>query len=237
MSRWASGTKHSQLTMDAFEAWKKEQNAAIARQGANEDEAKEEEHNKFMLRQNLNAYICHMQLDDYTGCLRQYHLLREEDDPQTGNRFEIDTRQKKNERLCRKSHNAYVKCMTSQQNQNAILEDAAEQPHCRDIRGELLACMARNNEVELATHTPMCTTLYRALLRCGLNHQWNRYWRGITKFGDPEEFNLFELSRSDSKRQELMRFTNSSPEDMEEHRQYLESVRQGYFSDTTVAEK
>lgn len=50
---------------------------------------------------------------------------------------------------------------------------------------------------------------YRRLVRCGLNHLWNDYWRSLTNFGESEEFHLFEMSRSHKKKQEYLEFVTS----------------------------
>lgn len=229
-SDWNTPAKHSQVSLDRFEQWKNDQQKSIGERGADSDPAKEEEYNQFMLRQNLNAYVCYNELDEYTTCLKANHLLNYEENEQSGRRVEINVKNKANEKLCRKVHNKYVKCMSSKRNQDAVMQNAVMQPNCTENREALLLCMAKNNEHELRTSEPQCNFLYRALLRCGMNHDWNHYWRSLTKFSDEDEYHLFELSRDENKRQEFMRLATSTPEGEEAYKAYQKNLTKGYFS-------
>lgn len=226
---WNTPLKHSQVSLDGFDKWRKEQQKIIADRGADGDPAKEEEYNQFMLRQNLNAYVCHNELDEYTGCLKANHLLNYEENEQSGSRVEINVKNKANEKLCRKSHTAYVTCMSSKRNQEAVLQNAVAQPNCTEYREEMLRCMAKNSDHEVQTNEPQCLSLYRALLRCGLNHDWNHYWRSITKFGDADEYHLYELSRDEKKKQEFMRLATSTTQGNEEYKMYQKNLKKGYY--------
>lgn len=233
-SAWNTPLKHSQASLDAFERWKREQNTSIAKRGEDaENPAKEEEYNQFMLRQNLNAFICYDQVDQYMTCLKDNHLLRREED---SGHFEINTASKANEKLCRKTHNTYVECMSSKVNQETILLDAVQHPNCTDRKENLMQCMQQHSEVEEATGKPQCEGLYRTLLRCGLNHQWNHYWRSLTKYGDAEEYRLYELSKDDGKKQEYMRLATSTSAEQEAYQRHVEQLKKGYYADPRDAQ-
>lgn len=227
--------KQSQFTLDMFEEWRVKQNEEVANRGADRDPAVEEEHNRYMLRQNLNAYVCFKELDKYTTCLEEKKLIRrsggDDNALSSSAAFEINTQNKVNEKLCRATHNAYVACMSSQTNQETVLQSASLEPHCTEPRERLFACMREQQVTEAQTNTPQCTTAYRALLRCGLNHLWNHYWREITKFSDTDEFHLYELSRDDNKKQEYLRMVTTSAEQQAAHLKEMERARHGYFLD------
>eukprot|EP00796_Vickermania_ingenoplastis_P004816 gene4816-3458_t len=218
----------------AFEQWKAESRARIAERGADKNQETEEAYNRLMLQQNLNAYVCHQELDRYTACLTDKSLLSRVEDPIAGSRVEINTESKANEKMCRKTHNAYTKCLSSRANQETVLQNAVMQPACSKKKEELLRCMSLNNEVEVATNVPQCSALYRSLIRCGLNHQWDHYWRSLTKFGDADEYSLFELSRDDTKKQEYMRLATSTPRDQDAYREYRANLAQGYLANNQV---
>lgn len=231
MSSWNTPAKVSQASIDGFEEWKKEQNLAVSQRGVDADPAKEEEYNQFMLRQNLNAYICSQELDGYTECLQKHHLLRREEDSFSGSRIEVQTARRANEKLCGKTHRAYFKCMESQINQETILQNAAQHVNCIETRKELLQCMRDNSEREMQTREPQCMHLYRSLLRCGMNHLWNHYWKSIANVGEGDEFHLYELSRDDTKKQAFMRLSTFSEKDQEAYLQHRENLNMGYFLD------
>lgn len=228
-SDWNTPLKHSQVSLDGFDQWKKEQQKIVSDRGADANPSKEDEYNQFMLRQNLNAYVCYNELDDYTRCLKANHLLNYEEDEQSGSRVEINVKNKANEKLCRKGHTAYLTCMSSKRNQEAIMQNAVMQPNCTENREELLRCMAEHSEHEVRRNDPQCLPLYRSLLRCGLNHDWNHYWRSITKFGDADEYHLYELSKDDKKKQEFMRLATSTAKGKADYRKYQENLKEGYF--------
>ncbi|CCW63499.1 unnamed protein product [Phytomonas sp. EM1] len=217
--------RESQHSLNLFAEWKKEQDAEIANRGADPDPAVEEEFNQFMLRQNLNSYVCHKELDRYTTCLQEQHLIKRDDG--TGS-IEINTKSKVNERFCRATHNAYVSCLRSRQNQEAILQNALLEPHCVSQRNDMLQCLEESREKEARTQEPQCMAWYRRCLRCGLNHMWNTYWRAITKFGDAEEYQLYELSKDDRKRQEYLNMLTTSLHEQEEMRRERERAFSGY---------
>ncbi|ORC88534.1 uncharacterized protein TM35_000161720 [Trypanosoma theileri] len=216
--------KHSQFSMDLFDKWREEQNAAIADRGSDVDPAVEEEHNAFMLRQNLNAYICHKQLDEYTKCLEKHHLIEHDD-----NRHEINTKNGINEKTCRSTHRAYVTCMSSKENQDALLQNAALHTNCTSYRMDLMNCFDANREEETKTSEPQCVPFYRRLLRCGLNHLWNDYWRALTNFGEAEDYHLYELSRDENKKQEFLRVITTSVEQQKEYLRKKNEEEKGYF--------
>ncbi|CBH17614.1 hypothetical protein, conserved [Trypanosoma brucei gambiense DAL972] len=217
-------SKHSQFSMDLFDQWRAEQREAIADRGSDPDPAVEEAHNNFMLRQNLNAYICYKQLDEYTACLEKHNLIEHGDD-----RREINTRNSINEKKCRATHIAYVGCMGSRLNHETLLQNAALHSSCASHHVSLMECYNTNREVETSTEVPQCVPFYRRLIRCGLNHLWNDYWRALTNFGEAEDYHLYELSRDENKKQEFLRAITSS---VEEQRNYLRTRREqekGYF--------
>ncbi|KPA77025.1 hypothetical protein ABB37_07374 [Leptomonas pyrrhocoris] len=237
--RISTPAKQSQFSLDMFEEWKVRQNEEIANRGADGDAGVEEAHNRHLLRQNLNAYICYKELDQYTTCLEDKKLIRRSDDGDSGAGasssssavFEVNTQNRVNEKLCRSTHNAYVSCMSAQKNQEAVLQSASLEPHCTEQREKLFHCMRTHQQTEAQTNTPQCTTAYRTLLRCGLNHLWNRYWRELTKFSDTDEFHLYELSRDDNKKQEYLRMVTTSEPQQQAHAREREEMRDGYFLD------
>ncbi|AYU76847.1 hypothetical protein conserved [Leishmania donovani] len=245
--RMHTPAKQSQFTLDMFEEWKAKQNEDIAQRGADRDPAVEEEHNRYMLRQNLNAYVCYKELDRYTTCLEDKKLIRRRDDEDgargggTGvsmaSSFEINTRNKVNEKLCRATHNAYVSCMSSQKNQEVVLQSASLEPHCTEGRAKLFHCLRENQVSEAQTNTPQCTDTYRSLLRCGLNHLWNHYWREITKFSDTDEFHLYELSRDDNKKQAYLRALTTSEAQQQSHLREARDIMLGYYLDPKASQK
>lgn len=232
--RMNTPAKQSQFALDRFDEWRVKQDEEIANRGADRDVSVEEEHNRYMLRQNLNAYVCYKELDNYTACLEDKKLIRRsgtEDGLSSSAAFEVNTQNKVNEKLCRATHNAYVTCMSSQTNQETVLQSASLEPHCTDPRARLFTCMREQQVTEAQTNSPQCTTAYRTLLRCGLNHLWNHYWREITKFSDTDEFHLYELSRDDNKKQEYLRMVTTSAEQQQAHLKEMETIRLGYFLD------
>ncbi|EPY43379.1 hypothetical protein AGDE_00542 [Angomonas deanei] len=102
-------TKHSQVSLDMFEQWKREQQEEISNRGADKNRDSEELYNQHMLRQNLNAYICHKELDKYTTCLQEKNLIVVDG----SSNYEINTKNKLNEKLCKSTHFPYVRCMSS----------------------------------------------------------------------------------------------------------------------------
>lgn len=195
----------SQFSKDLFYRWKQQQIEKVAERGANvASPAAEEEYNNTMIRQNLNAYICHKQLDLYAQCLSANGLL-----DTSNEKFEINTKNKMNEVRCRTTHMAYTDCMSSKANQETVLHAASMNPNCAIRRGDLSQCLEERREVETRTNEAQCMEPYRRLVRCGLNHLWNDYWRSLTNFGESEEFHLFEMSRSHKKKQEYLEFVTS----------------------------
>ncbi|EPY25858.1 hypothetical protein AGDE_11662 [Angomonas deanei] len=188
-------TKHSQVSLDMFEQWKREQQEEISNRGADKNRDSEELYNQHMLRQNLNAYICHKELDKYTTCLQEKNLIVVDG----SSNYEINTKNKLNEKLCKSTHFPYVRCMSSKENQELLLQHAALHPLCQTKKLNVLSCMEKNADIETKTNVPQCEESYRSLLRCGLNHLWNEYWRALTKFTDKEDFQLYELSRDENK--------------------------------------
>ncbi|CAJ1014744.1 hypothetical protein, conserved [Leishmania lindenbergi] len=246
--RMHTPAKQSQLTLDMFEEWKAKQNEDISQRGADRDPAVEEEHNRHMLRQNLNAYVCYKELDKYTTCLEDKKLIRRrsgEDNARGGgtgvssiaSSVEINTQNKANEKLCRATHNAYVSCMSSQSNQQLVLESASLEPHCTERRATLFHCLHENQVSEAQTSMPQCTDAYRRLLRCGLNHLWNHYWRELTKFSDTDEFHLYELSRDDNKKQAYLRAITTSEAEQQSHLREARDIALGYYLDPKDAQR
>ncbi|KAG5510129.1 hypothetical protein JKF63_07025 [Porcisia hertigi] len=247
--RMHAPAKQSQFSIDMFEEWKAKQNEDIAQRGVDRDPAVEEEHNRYMLRQNLNAYVCYKELDKYTTCLEDKKLIRRRGDDDSSamgagtgtssiaSSFEINTKNNVNEKLCRATHNAYVSCMSSKTNQELVLQSATLEPHCSERRTSLFHCLHENQASEAQTNTPQCTDTYRGLLRCGLNHLWNRYWREITKFSDTDEFHLYELSRDDNKKQAYLRTLTTSETEEQSHLREAREMALGYYLDPDHAEK
>ncbi|KAG5505939.1 hypothetical protein JIQ42_06734 [Leishmania sp. Namibia] len=245
--RMHTPAKQSQFTLDMFEEWKATQNEEIAKRGADRDPAVEEEHNRHMLRQNLNAYVCYKELDKYASCLEDKKLIRRREDDGARGRgtttssiassFEINTQNKANEKLCRATHNAYVSCMSSRDNQEVVLHSASLESHCSERRAALFQCLRENEASEAQTNTPQCTESYRSLLRCGLNHLWNHYWREMTKFSDVDEFHLYELSRDDNKKQAYLRALTSSEAEQQSDLREARELALGYYLDPADAEK
>ncbi|KAG5484763.1 hypothetical protein LSCM1_06586 [Leishmania martiniquensis] len=245
--RMYTPAKQSQFTLDMFEEWKAKQVNEISERGADRDPAVEEEHNRRMLRQNLNAYVCYRELDQYGACLEDKKLICRREDgngargrgtvtSSIGSSFEINTQNKVNEKLCRATHNAYVSCMSSRENQEQVLHSASLEPHCSERRATLFQCLRENQALEAQTNTPQCTESYRSLLRCGLNHLWNHYWREMTKFSDMDEFHLYELSRDDNKRQAYLRALTTSEAEQRSHLQEERDAALGYYLDPNDAE-
>lgn len=194
----------SQFPKDLFHLWKQQQHEAISERGSNTDPQVEEQYNQTMLRQNLNAFVCYKQLDDYTMCLKGYGLLDKK-----GEEYEINTKNKINEVKCRRTHWEYTNCMSSQKNQESVLQNATLHPACQSRQQELLECMSERKDEELKTGVAMCTQPYTRLIRCGLNHIWNEYWRSLTNFGEADEFHLFQMSRNDRKKQQYLEFASN----------------------------
>jgi hypothetical protein len=191
----------SQFPKDVFHSWKREQEDKIGDRGAHLDPSMEEEHNQSMLRQNLNAFVCYAQLDRYTDCLKANSLL-----DKRGEEYEVNTRNHQNEIRCRPSHVEYVNCMSSQANKEAVMQSAAMHPACQTRRQVLFECFRERQEEETRSNTPQCNEPYRRLIRCGLNHLWNEYWRSLTNFGEHEEFHLYQMSKDDRQRQQFLQF-------------------------------
>ncbi|EPY25267.1 hypothetical protein STCU_00437 [Strigomonas culicis] len=244
--RLVTPAKQSQVTLDLFNEWQKEQRAAVAARGASSDPHEEEAYNQFMLRQNLNAYVCHRELDSYTACLHEHGLLSYEREPSyrkssdtadgtsffqkhfaqnqstaaapggaaqqafSGGRFEINTKNRMNERMCGRPHRAYVGCMAGREQQEVVLHHAANEARCHALRDEVLQCMEAKQEASRPTQEPQCGAPYRRLLRCGLNFLFDDYWRGLHQVGEAESFQLFELERDDNKKQEYLRMLHST---------------------------
>ncbi|RNF07689.1 hypothetical protein TraAM80_03211 [Trypanosoma rangeli] len=114
-------------------------------------------------------------------CLKRHHLIEHSD-----REHEINTKHSMNENKCRTTHNDYVTCMGSNNNQGTLLHNAALHSNCHDFCVELMNCFSTNRELETQTSEPQCIPFYRRLLRCGLHHLWNNYWCALTKFGEAE---------------------------------------------------
>jgi hypothetical protein len=191
----------AQFPRDLFHIWKKQQEDQISERGANIDPGLEEEHNQAMLRQNLNAFVCYASLDKYTECLKANNLL-----DKRGDDYEINTRNRQNEVRCRPTHMEYVNCMSSNTNKEAVMRSAAMHPSCQTRRQVLFECFREHEVEETRSNNAQCSEPYRRLVRCGLNHLWNEYWRSLTNFGENEEFHLYQMSKDDKQRQQFLQF-------------------------------
>lgn len=213
-SAWKGNTLHGGLPShrvdQQFQEWRAQQEIGIGNRGEDiGNPAAEEEYVRFMIRQNLHAYVCYRELDKFTACLEEKKLVRSADGG-GGGQVELNTANRDYERVCKATHKAYMGCMKSQRHQEAVLENACLEPHCSSQRYAHFQCLGVNHKSELKTNEAKCEDSYRRLLRCGLNHMWNEYWRAMTKFGDAEEFSLFELTRSDRRRQDFIQAITTS---------------------------
>lgn len=242
MSAWKTISEHagkpSHFSHELFQRWKEEQSDEVGQRGVAADPKDEEEHNRLMLRQNLNAYVCYKALDAYTTCLKDNKLIsyhQGHGGSLGSGTFEVRTDSNVNEKLCHRTLKAYKTCMTSKTSQETVMENAALHPQCHTQRFDLYTCMEENKQIESRTQEPQCTGRYRGLLRCGLNHLWDDYWRALTKIGDIEEYHLYEMSRDDVKRQEYVRMITTSEEAQRQYRQDRREAQQGFYLDPADA--
>lgn len=203
---------HSPYTHDdeQFLSWKRKQAATISDRGAdNADPQNERLYNDHMTRRCLDAYVCHQELDIYGQCLIKNKLW---DSEKAGSLMLPETATSAIERVCKMPFHRYSQCITSKDNQETVVKTGMVNPNCRKTNESLIKCMqvhiseeeseldsgahSRNEDRERHFNTRIedgCKDVYTKLVRCGLNHLWEEYWRAITNYGEQEEFKSYQL--------------------------------------------
>ena len=189
---------NSQVSQDAFAVWKRQQAELITRRGEDpRNPDAEEAHNKNMLRHCLNAYICHMELDAYAGCLKKNGLWGAR-----GDEYEVPTKAPMHQVKCPMPLEKYTKCIGSEENHRTLIGNGILNANCRPFHKTFFACIEVNKDKTIEDTERECTPAYRRLVRCGLNHLWEEYYRAVNNVGDQEDFQSFEL-HGDSKKREM----------------------------------
>lgn len=200
------GDRTSQITMDNFMLWKETQKHQVSQRGASSDVSAEEKYIQHMVHQNLNAYICHRELDQYMTCLKEKNYIKT--DHMVGASMGIaGVNSNSHERHCRSAHLVYASCMQSRAHHETIIQNSVAEPSCMTQRVNFVECLDNNAAIESSNQVAQCSQHYRVLLRCGLNHLWNKYWRALVNLGETDEFHLYELERDDNKRQAYLDLT------------------------------
>lgn len=194
---------------DRFLDWKRKQARAVADRGTDlTNPANEDTYNTHMTRRCVDAYVCYKELDVYGRCLIDNRLW---DSDKMGNVMLPDQSTPMIERKCKLPFHNYTQCISSRDNQDTVVKTGMMNPNCRRTHESFIQCVQvhiREEEDEAdrgrggsaASHDHFnariedgCGRIYSKLVRCGLNHLWEEYWRAITNFGDQEEFKMFQL--------------------------------------------
>lgn len=187
----------SQVSMDAFAEWKRQQAELVTRRGEDvRNPEAEEAHNKRMMRHCLNAYICHMELDAYAGCLKKHGLWGAKSDE-----YEVPTKAPMHQVKCPMPLEKYTQCMGNEDNHSTLTANAIMNANCRAYHKNFYSCIDVNRNKSIEETERECAPAYRRLLRCGLNHLWEEYYRAVNNIGDQEDFQSFEIHGDPKKRE------------------------------------
>ena len=115
-------------------------------------------------------------------------------------------------RVCKTPFYHYSQCITSKENQETVVKTGMVNPNCRKTNESLIKCMQvhindEESEIDSGAYANSedrerhfnarieegCSAVYTKLVRCGLNHLWEEYWRAITNYGEQEEFKSYQL--------------------------------------------
>jgi hypothetical protein len=189
-----------------YQQWKTRQTAAITERGAGRDE---ESYISLMVQRNMNAYICHREVDAYAGCLQKHNLIASED-----MLIPFKDKNSTHQLKCRWPLMSYQKCMASERNRSVLYESAVMHSHCGETRSKHFHCIAKHRDQELLTNEPQCIPTYRALLRCGLNFMWEEYWKKLSNLSDEDEYSMYDTESDPHRKADV--YGRMSP-DMRRH--------------------
>ena len=176
-----------------FDAWRDTEHDAVSQRGAvpNDFQA-EQRYVQGMSSNVLRAYICHKEVDVYTQCLLDKKIVREED----LNKADVNLKMAKEK--CAKPVAAYLSCVENTRNYETVVQCATEHPRCGTPRRETFQCMERYAD-DKEQQGLQCRHVHLSLVRCGMNHLWDEYWRAITGFGVEEELHLYDMQKQKAK--------------------------------------
>ena len=173
----------------SFKEWKEEQAKALTNRGASPSDNEEENYIQTMLRHVMRAYTCHVEVDAYTRCLIEKKVVSAEH-----TLAESTVNMHMAEAKCPREVDKYERCLQDEERVEAVFATAIEQPRCYHQRMETLTCLERHKS-SADEQDAFCRSGYRGLLRCGLNHMYDEYWKKISGFGQEEEVHLFEEAK------------------------------------------
>ena len=193
------------VNSDSFEPkyakWKVVRNERISVEGATPDATEDHKRIRSCFLKVMDAYLCHVELDELAGCAVTKKLIGAGDSPNSLKPRELDFH-------CAKPFSRYKSCLESEEKRATLTQAAATHSACVRQRANFQVCIERalddpemkpNFLLQGTEHLP-CDPEHRFLLRCGLNHLWNDYFRTINGVGDAEDFLSFRVDGDDGLR-------------------------------------
>lgn len=176
-----------------FKEWQVAQARAVRSRGESEDLDKEKKYIDNMIRSVLRGYLCYREVDEYSDCLIRKKIVH----PDDLHRAEVDMRRA--EVFCKDEVGKYQACMGKKVNHETVVEAATGHTSCEDLKVGLQICLEKHMDPDLQERH--CLRKYSELLRCGLNHMYDDYWKRISGFGTTEEAHLYEIAKDTTKQQ------------------------------------
>ena len=185
-----------------FKSWKNAQQQSVTDRGASDDPAEEEHYIARMIQAVLRSHVCYREVDAYTKCLVRRKVLTEE---QVIQMSVSEVNQSQARAKCGSEVQAYLQCQNKREHQDMIVKAACGVNKCVPLRNDLAMCVERAPlGVEQGPELfESCQGYWRAMVRCGLNHLFEDYFREVTGFGVLNEIHLFDLE-NDGKKDEFL---------------------------------
>jgi hypothetical protein len=175
-----------------FTEYQKQQTSNVTDRGAHESKEFEEKYIGKMIKTVLRSHVCYQEVDRYTQCLVDQNLVHKDE------LWHAEVNQIKAQQRCGPAVEGYNKCMNRKENHEAVVATAVAAPQCKFVSKELVMCLERQPGAD-RDDLENCHRGYLTLLRCGLNHMWDDYWRAISKFDIEEEAIMYEASLKQKK--------------------------------------
>ena len=188
------GNTYEKYQAKDFNKWQLAQAKNLRSKGASDDLDHERKYIEGMMKSVLRGYVCHREVDDYAECLLRRKIIKEDE----LDKLNINMRQA--EVFCEAEVKAYTGCMTRKLNRDTIVEAATGHASCEDLKANLQICLEKQPD-DRDVQEEKCLRDYYTLLRCGLNHMWDDYWKKVSGFGTAEEMHVFEVEQDHFKQQ------------------------------------
>lgn len=201
-----------------FHHWKAQQSAEVTLRGYSEDIKEEENYIKHMIRLVMRSHFCHKQVDQYAECLLDNKLVTEEE------LDSADVSMQAAQVKCPKQIEKLVTCMDKTSHHAELVDTVVRHQKCDFIHRDFLRCVDTKPETALERD---CIRPYFSLLRCGLNHTWDDYWRTVGGFDQIDDVIMYDVERQGESKKAL--------NDMAERRRTV-SAGQGFLPDLSLGE-